>query len=99
MGTYPAPTLSTSTSHFCSRARAPPHPPFSQASLGLPAPSPPSLLANPILSHFNRHPWVREDPLEKGMLPTPVVLPGELYGQRRWAGYSPWGRNESDTTE
>ena len=35
-----------------------------------------------------------EDPLEKEMLPTPVFLPGELYGF-----YSPWGRKESDTTE
>ena len=26
-------------------------------------------------------------------------LPGELHGQRGLAGYSPWGRKESDTTE
>ena len=31
--------------------------------------------------------------------PTPVVLPGESHGQRSLAGYSPWGRKESDTTE
>ena len=30
-----------------------------------------------------------EDPLEKGMLPTPVFLPGEFHGQRSLAGYSP----------
>ena len=30
---------------------------------------------------------------------TPVFLPGESYGQRSLAGYSPWGRTESDTTE
>ena len=41
----------------------------------------------------------REDPLEKGMLPTPVFLLGEFHGQRSLAGYSPWGRKESDTTE
>ena len=45
-----------------------------------------------------RETWVLslgcEDPLEKEMLPTPVFLPGELYGF-----YSPWGRKESDTTE
>ena len=41
----------------------------------------------------------REDPLEKGMLPTPVVLPGEFHGQRRLAGYSPRGHKELDTTE
>ena len=31
--------------------------------------------------------------------PTPVLLPGKLHGQRSLAGYSPWGRKESDTTE
>ena len=31
----------------------------------------------------------REDPLEKGMLPTPVFLLGEFHGQRSLAGYSP----------
>ena len=31
--------------------------------------------------------------------PTPVFLPGESHGQRRLAGYSPWGRKESDVTE
>ena len=30
---------------------------------------------------------------------TPVFLPGESYGQRNLANYSPWGRKESDTTE
>ena len=37
--------------------------------------------------------WVRslglEDPLEEGWQPTPVFLPGEFYGQRSLAGYSP----------
>ena len=28
-----------------------------------------------------------------------VFSPGESYGQRRLAGYSPWGRRELDTTE
>ena len=32
-----------------------------------------------------------EDPLEKGMQPTPVFLPGEFHGQRSLVGYSPWG--------
>ena len=31
--------------------------------------------------------------------PTPVLLPGESYGQRSLVGCSPWGRYESDTTE
>ena len=29
----------------------------------------------------------------------PSILPGEFHGQRCPAGYSPWGRKESDTTE
>ena len=31
--------------------------------------------------------------------PTPVLLPGESHGQRSLVGCSPWGREESDTTE
>ena len=31
--------------------------------------------------------------------PTPVLLRGEFHGQRNLAGYSPWGRKESDITE
>ena len=30
--------------------------------------------------------------------PTPGFLPGESHGWRSLAGYSPWGRKESDTT-
>ena len=37
------------------------------------------------------------EPLEEGMQPTPVFLPGESQGQRSLAGYSPQGRKESDT--
>ena len=33
------------------------------------------------------------------MQPTPVFLPGESHEDRSLAGYSPWGRKESDTTE
>ena len=40
-----------------------------------------------------------EDPLEEGMQPTPIFLPGESHGQRSLEGYSLWGRKESDTTE
>ena len=40
-----------------------------------------------------------EDPLEEGMTPTPVFLPGESHGQRSVAGYSPWGHKELDMTE
>ena len=31
--------------------------------------------------------------------PTPVLLPRKSHGQRSLAGYSSWGRKESDTTE
>ena len=31
--------------------------------------------------------------------PTPVLLPGKSQGWRSLVGYSPWGREESDTTE
>ena len=40
-----------------------------------------------------------EDPLEKGMATHSSILAGEFHGQRSLAGYSPWGRKESDTTE
>ena len=30
---------------------------------------------------------------------TPVLLPGKSHGQRSLVGCSPWGRDESDTTE
>ena len=47
--------------------------------------------------------WVRsigsEDSLEKGMVPTPVFLPGESHGQRSLVSYSLWSHKESDTTE
>ena len=31
--------------------------------------------------------------------PAPVLLPGKSHGWRRLVGCSPWGREESDTTE
>ena len=31
--------------------------------------------------------------------PLSVFLPGESHGQRSLAGYSPWGRKESDVTD
>ena len=47
--------------------------------------------------------WVQslgqEDPLEKEMAYTPVLLPGKSHGWRSLVSYSPWGRKESDTTE
>ena len=47
--------------------------------------------------------WVqslgRKDPVEKEMVPTPVFLSGEYQVQRSLAGYSPWSRKESNTSE
>ena len=43
--------------------------------------------------------WLRKIPWRKERLPTPAFLPGELHGQRRLVGYSPWGSKELDTTE
>ena len=38
-------------------------------------------------------------PLEKDMATHSSILAWETPGQRSLAGYSPWGRKESDTTE
>ena len=44
-------------------------------------------------------PWVRRIPCRRKWHSTPVFLPGEFHGQGSLAGYSPWARKESDTTE
>ena len=44
-------------------------------------------------------PWVGKIPWRREWLPTPALLPGEFHGQRRLAGYRPWGHEELDTTE
>ena len=51
-----------------------------------------------------RETWVRslgwEDPLEEGMTTHSSILAWRHpHGQRSLVGYSPWGHNESDTTE
>ena len=43
-------------------------------------------------------PGVGKIPWRREWLPTPVFWPGVFHGQRSLAGYSPWGRKESDTT-
>ena len=47
--------------------------------------------------------WVQslggEDPLEKDMATHSSTLAWKIHGRRRMAGYSPWGRKESDVTE
>ena len=44
-------------------------------------------------------PWAGKIPWRRKWQPTPVLLPGKFHGLRSLVGYSPWGRNESDTTE
>ena len=45
------------------------------------------------------NPWVREIPWSGKRQPIPMFLPGKFHGQRSLAGYSPWGRKESDTAK
>ena len=44
-------------------------------------------------------PWVGKIPCRGKWQPTPVFLPGKSHGQRSLVGCSPWGCEESDTTE
>ena len=44
-------------------------------------------------------PWIRKTPWRRKWHSTPGFLPGESHGQRSLVGYSPWGHQESDTTE
>ena len=46
-----------------------------------------------LIPKLGRTPWRRE------WLPTPAFLTGEIHRQRSLAGYSPWVRTESNTTE
>ena len=45
------------------------------------------------------NPWVGKMPWRRRWQPSPAFLPGESHGQRSLAGYSPWGRKESDRME
>jgi len=38
-------------------------------------------------------------PWRRKWQPIPVLLPGKFHGWRRFEGYSPWGRKDSDMTE
>ena len=44
-------------------------------------------------------PWVGKTPWRRKWQPTPVLLPGKSHGWRSLVACSPWGREESDTTE
>ena len=43
--------------------------------------------------------WVDVDFRRRWWHPTPVLLTGKSHGWKSLVGYSPWGREESDTTE
>ena len=45
------------------------------------------------------NPWVGKMPWRRKWQPTPVFLPREFHGERSLVGYSPYGHEESDTTE
>ena len=55
--------------------------------------NPPAMQETPIRS------LVREDPLEEGMATHSSILAWRIPWTEDLAGYSPWGRKESDTTE
>ena len=44
-------------------------------------------------------PGLGRSPCKGKWQPTPVFLPGEFYGQRNLAGYSPWDNKELDMTK
>ena len=50
-------------------------------------------------SPFRSLPFCVLNPRRRRWHPTPVLLPGKSHGQRSLVGCSPWGREESDTTE
>ena len=51
------------------------------------------------LQHWQAESLPLGPPMEKARHPTPVLLPRESHGRRSLVGCSPWGREESDTTE
>ena len=51
------------------------------------------LVINEYFISYRLHRWRRQ------WHPTPALLPGKSHGQRSLVGCSPWGRQESDTTE
>ena len=55
--------------------------------------------ASLVAQRWSRLHWVMKIPWRRARQPTPVFLPAEFHGQSSLAGYSPWGRKVSDTTE
>ena len=100
-------TAAHQASLFITNPQSPPKP----MSIELVMPSNKLILCHPFLllpsifpriRSLNRHglnPCVGKIPWREACWPTPVFLPGESYGQRNLAGYSPWSCKESDMTE
>ena len=59
---------------------------------------PPSCHFSPLQSCFSSQPVARAM-CRRQWQPTPVLLPGKSHGRRGLVGCSPWGGQESDTTE
>ena len=53
----------------------------------------------PAIQETRFDPWVGKIPWKRQWQPTPVLLPRKSHGWRSLVGYSPWGREQSDTTE
>ena len=53
----------------------------------------------PTMQETGVDPWVGKILWRRKWHPTPVLLPGKSHGWRSLVGYSPWGHEESDTTE
>ena len=73
---------------------------------GLPVHSTGSAVSSPPRQHIQkqRHYVANKGPSSQGYWrrqwhPTPVLLPGKSHGWRSLVGCSPWGHEESDTTE
>ena len=49
--------------------------------------------------YYVENPWVGKIIWRRKWQSTPIFLPGKSHGQRSLAGYNPWGRKESDTSE
>ena len=45
------------------------------------------------------NPWVEKMPWRRKWQSTPIFLPVKSHGKRRPVGCSPWGHEDSDTTE
>ena len=81
--------------HFCCTAKW-----FSYTSRGFPGGASGKESASQCqgLKRCQFDPWVRKIPWRRKWQPNPAFLPGKSHRQESLAGYSPWNREESDTT-